>query len=46
MYRYDEVRQHVNFIEISGQLTPKVEIIFVHGNNVMGSDIHTRMEEN
>ena len=45
MLRDDEVGQHVGSTNITGQQTPKKEIIFVCGINGMGSDMHTINED-
>ena len=42
MSRDDEVGQHVNSKNIPEQKLPKTEIMFVRGNDGMGSDMHTR----
>ena len=42
----DKVGQHFNLTNIPGPKQSNREIFYVLGNDGIGSDIHTRMEEN
>ena len=46
MSRDEEVSQHVRPTNITGPQESKIYIIYILGNDGMGSDMHTRKEDN